>query len=398
MTTLAQLVESAYAAGASDLHIESGLPVAVRVDGGLAIEGAPLPPAAVKAMARSAAGAEGWSRFLQTRSLDLSRTVAGVRCRINVLQSRRGVGLAVRLLRTQVPTIDRLNLHPSLKKLSAGAHGLVLVSGPTGSGKSSTIAALVQEINLTRARHIVTLEQPVEFWMKPQRSLIRQREVGTDTPSFQQGLIDALREDPDVVVVGEMRRPETMRLTLDAAETGHLVFSTIHSSSCAEAIGRVIASFSPEARAGVRAQLADCLTAVVCQRLVYRADLGIRVPECEVLRMNRAARATVRKETLAHLATVLETGGDEGSWTLDRYRRWLDGREHFHIPSRTAPGPAEAPEEGTGSGLPPLAAAQPAPSTAAPPAPAGPPAEGDVFVLDGAGDPLGTVLTELLSG
>src|SRR5208337_3616769 len=209
-------------------------------------------------------------RFLERRSFDFSRTIHGARCRINVLQSSRGVGFAIRLLAAFQATVEKLNLHPDLKKLVAPTHGLILVSGPTGSGKSSTLAALIQEINLADARHIVTVESPIEYTFRPQRSYIRQREVGRDTPSFEQALHDALREDPDVLMVGEMRDPETMRLTLSASETGHLVLATVHSSSCAEALQRVVSAFPAEIQGSVAAQLADCLVAVISQRLRFR--------------------------------------------------------------------------------------------------------------------------------
>ena len=163
----------------------------------------------------------------------------------------RGVGLAIRLLSSFQATVEKLNLHPDLKKLVKNTHGLILVSGPTGSGKSSTLAALIQEINLTETRHIVTVESPIEYTFRPRRAFIRQREVGRDTPSFEQALLDALREDPDVLMVGEMRDPETMRLTLSASETGHLVLATVHSSSCAEAIaarGLGVSGGNPERR------------------------------------------------------------------------------------------------------------------------------------------------------
>jgi twitching motility protein PilT len=401
MSRLTALVEAAYAAGASDLHLEPGLPPAFRIDGKLRIQQGPVRASELKAMAREVAGTEGWTSFLRSRSLDLSRSLAGVRCRINVLQSRRGVGMAIRLLTAFAATVDSLNLHPCLKELAELKHGLVLVSGPTGSGKSSTIAALVQEINQRRPAHVLTLEAPVEHWLKPQRAFIRQREVGRDTPSFEQGLIDALREDPDVIVVGEMRRPETMRLTLDAAETGHLVFSTVHSSSVGEAIHRIGSAFPAEARSSVQAQLADALAAVVCQTLVLRDDLGIRVPECEILRANSAARASIRSGALHQLATVLETGAADGSWTLDRYRRWLAGRERFCVPSRRAPGESAEVEEPTAD-LPPLEPAA-ARGRAAPAVPVattgeGPTSRDGVFVLDDAsGDPA-SILSELLSG
>lgn len=395
MSRLTALVEAAYAAGASDLHLEPGLPPAFRVDGRLLIQQGPVPASELKAMAREVAGSQGWTGFLRDRSLDLSRSLSGVRCRINILQSRRGVGMAIRLLTAFQATVDSLNLHPTLKELAGLRHGLVLVSGPTGSGKSSTIAALVQEINASRPAHILTLEAPVEHWLKPQRSFIRQREVGHDTPSFEQGLIDAMREDPDVIVVGEMRRPETMRLTLDAAETGHLVFSTVHSSSVAEAIHRIGSAFPAEVRSAVQAQLADALVAVVCQTLVFRDDLGIRVPECEILRVNSAARASIRTGTLHQLMTVLETGASDGSWTADRYRRWLDGRERFCVPTRRAPGPkADAPEPTPD--LPPLEQRPRGPVPPPAPVSATPTAGESVFVLDETADDPSSILSELL--
>src|SRR6185295_3112459 len=161
----------------------------------------------------------------------IARDLAGVRCRINVLMSHGAPGFAVRLLSQHPPTLASLNLHPEFARLLDARNGLVLVSGPTGSGKSSTLAAFVDHLNRTRPCHIITIEQPVEFDHVPQRALIRQREVGRDTPSVEQALLDALREDIDVLMVGEMREPQTMRLTLNAAETGHLVMSTVHSSS-----------------------------------------------------------------------------------------------------------------------------------------------------------------------
>src|SRR6202012_50980 len=160
-------------------------------------------------------------------------------------------------------TVEKLNLHPDLKKLIRHPHGLILVSGPTGCGKSTTLAALIQEINLTDTRHIVTIESPIEHSFRPRRAYIRQREVGRDTPSFEQALLDALREDPDVLMVGELREPETMRLTLNASEAGHLGLGRVRSSSCAEAVQRVPSAFPAEMQGNVCAQLADCLVAVV---------------------------------------------------------------------------------------------------------------------------------------
>jgi len=209
---LESLVESAAGNGASDLHLEGGMPAALRVRGTLKAAGEPIPSKTLAEMARELIGETHWPEFLERRSFDMSKTIRGVRCRINVLHTSRGVGLAIRLLSAFQATVEKLNLHPDLKKLVKNTHGLILVSGPTGSGKSSTLAALIQEINLTDTRHIVTVESPIEYVFRPRRAYIRQREVGRDTPSFEQALHDALREDPDVLMVGEMRDPETMQL------------------------------------------------------------------------------------------------------------------------------------------------------------------------------------------
>src|SRR5207237_8784759 len=202
---LASLIASAQERGASDLHLEAGLPAAMRIRGTLQIFGEPLPAKVLFEIARETICPEQWPSFVERRSFDLSKTIQGVRCRINILHSSRGVGFAIRLLSSFQATVEKLNLHPDLKKLVNRPHGLILVSGPTGCGKSSTTAALLQEINLAEARHIVTIESPIEYTFRPRRAYIRQREVGRDTPSFDQGLLDALREDPDVLMVGEMR-------------------------------------------------------------------------------------------------------------------------------------------------------------------------------------------------
>jgi twitching motility protein PilT len=284
--------------------------------------------------AREMIGPDDWPRFLTQRSFDMSRTIEGLRCRINILQTSRGIGFAVRLLPAFQPTIDTLNLHPDLKQLVNYANGLVLISGPTGSGKSTTLAALVQTINLSDARHIVTIESPIEFTFRPRKSFIRQREVGRDTPSFEQALLDSLREDPDVLMVGEMREPETMRLTLSAAETGHLVLATVHSSNCAEALQRVVNAFPPEIQSNIAAQLADCLIGVVSQRLLFHPTQNICVPECEVLKSTMPIKNFIRNRDFFKIISSLETGLADGMWTFARYRAWLDKRTHFHVLSR----------------------------------------------------------------
>jgi twitching motility protein PilT len=331
---LESLISAAAAAGASDLHLEARMPAAMRVRGTLRIAGEPVAPALLLELARSLIGEEQWPLFLERRSFDLSKTIRGVRCRINILQTSRGVGMAVRLLSSFQATVEKLNLHPDLKKFTRHTNGLVLVCGPTGSGKSSTLAALIQEINLAEARHIITVESPIEYSFRPRRCYIRQREVGRDTPGFEQALLDALREDPDVLMVGEMREPQTMRLTLNAAETGHLVLATVHSSTCAEALQRVVGSFPAEIQASISAQLADCLVGVISQRLRFRPDLNMRVPECEILVPTHAIRNFIRTREFFKIATALETGADHDLWTFQRYAKWLDSRTQWFVPGQ----------------------------------------------------------------
>ena len=351
--TLESLITTAQRQGASDLHLEPGLPAAVRVRGALRTTGEPIPGKILLEFAQSLLHGVAWQHFGERRSADFSRTLGGVRCRINILHTARGVGFAVRLLTSFQATIDRLNLHPDLKKLVTATNGLVLISGPTGSGKSSTLAALIQEINLTESRHVLTVESPIEYVFRARRAFIRQREVGRDTPSFEQGLLDALREDPDVLMVGEMREPETMRLTLNAAETGHLVLATVHSGSCAEALQRVVLAFPSEIQSNIAAQLADSLVAVVCQRLRFRPDLNLRLPECEILRSTSSVKAFIRNRDFFKLSQALETGADHGMWSFDRYQAWMSKRNQWHLPTPEDEAP-DREEAGVGDGLLPI--------------------------------------------
>jgi twitching motility protein PilT len=196
------------------------------------------------------------------------------------------------------------------------------------------MAALIQEINQAEARHIVTIEHPVEYLFKPQRSFIRQREVGRDTPSFEQALLDAMREDPDVLMVGEMREPESMRLTLNASETGHLFFATIHSATAVEALQRMVAAFPSEIQNAIAAQLADCLAAVICQRLRFDNNLGIRLPECEILMPTHAVKNFVRRMEFYQIQSLIETGAEHGMWTFARYRAWMANRRDWFVPAK----------------------------------------------------------------
>ena len=363
------LIALAKAEGASDLHLEPGLAPVLRVRSHLRSVGEPVTAGLTVEWAREIIGDDEWPQFLQRRSFDLSRTIEGLRCRINILHSARGVGLAVRLLPAFQPTVESLNLHPDLKNLVNHTNGLVLISGPTGCGKTTTLAALIQTVNLTDARHIITIENPIEYSFRPRRAFIRQREVGRDTPSFEQALLDCLREDPDVLMVGELREPETMRLTLSVAETGHLVLATVHSSNCAEALQRVVGAFPAEIQANVAAQLADCLIAVVSQRLQFRPGLNLCVPECEVLMATLPIRNYIRNRDFFKIISTLETGAEFGMWTFQRYRSWLDKRPGFHLPARETESDEDEPLAPAKSLSRPPAASPPPVRSAAAPAP-----------------------------
>ncbi|MHB8477678.1 MAG: type IV pilus twitching motility protein PilT [Steroidobacteraceae bacterium] len=330
-------IERAWSLGASDLHLEAGTPPVIRVRGELQTAGGAVPGDTLVQAAQDLLGPEGWAHFRDRGSADLSVAIGGVRCRVNFFQTLRGVAAAVRLLAPSVMDLAGCNLHPDFRKLIEATTGLVIISGPTGSGKSTTLAALVEEINGTRARTVLTLESPLEYIYTNRRSFIRQREIPTHSPSFEQGIIDALRENPDVLVVSEMRTPEVMRLTLNAAETGHLVLATMHSANCAEALSRLCMSFAPDIQGSVRAQLADCLVGLSCQRLEYLSAHRLRVPRCEILLPSSGARGTIRAGNFSQIANVLQSGGDEGMWTFDRYQRWMEQITEWVRPQTAMP-------------------------------------------------------------
>ena len=334
--------------GASDLHVEADGPVIVRVRGKLQPLGETSRAVDVQRTGEQLLGAEGWGGFLSRGSADTSVEVVGTRCRVNLFRTVRGIAFAVRLLAPSIEDLRSCNLHPDLRRLTEPTTGLVVISGPTGSGKSTTLAALIEEINATQARNIITLESPLEYVHTNRRSFIRQREIPTHSPSLEQAITDALRENPDVLVISEMRTPEVMRLTLNAAETGHLVLATMHSATCAEALTRICMSFPAEIQASIRAQLADCLVGVLCQRLDYLSSQSLLVPRCELLLGSTSAKGTIRAGTFSHLANVIQSGGEEGMWSFDRYGRWIEQRTDWSIrgtPSAAENQRSEAPTE-----------------------------------------------------
>lgn len=322
-TGLHEIIKTGRELKASDIHLESGSPIYFRIQGQLKSSEEPLGHERIKNWMADLLGPR-MEAFRTEQSLDMSETIGGLRCRIHLFHSSRGLAASIRLLNQEQPTLQSLNLHPNFQRIVDVRHGLVLVCGPTGSGKSSTIAALLHEINSRSSANVITLEQPIEYFYRNQKSLIRQREVGRDTPSFEKGLIDAMREDPDVIVVGEMRDKETMQLTLNAAETGHLVFATMHASTVSEALSRILKAFPAEGRDNVAAQLAQVLQVVVCQQLSYLEKFQQRVPICELFFSTTGARAKIRSQELGSIPDSYYAGTDAGCMHAERYRQWVE--------------------------------------------------------------------------
>ncbi|MEK6716934.1 MAG: type IV pilus twitching motility protein PilT [candidate division NC10 bacterium] len=291
---LPDLLKIAVERKASDLHIKVGSPPVLRIDDKLVplMEMPRLGQDAVVTMAASLMNAKQREKFKERSEIDLAYSMPGLgRFRVNVFQQRGTVGLVLRVIPIKILAISELNLPPVLEKIAMEPRGLILVTGTTGSGKSSTLASMIDYINSSRSGHILTIEDPIEFLHRDKKCLVNQREVGVDTPSFSEALRSALRQDPDIILVGEMRDYETISTAILAAETGHLVMSTLHTLDATETINRVISVFPPYQQKQIRLQLAAVLKGIIAQRLIPRADGKGRVPAVEVC----IATATVRE-------------------------------------------------------------------------------------------------------
>ena len=298
------LLKIAVDAGASDLHLKVGSYPMMRVRGSLvsAADAKRLDHEDVVAMSAAIMSTAQRQKFKDAQEVDLAYSVPGLgRFRCNVFQQRGTVGLVLRVIPMQIRTVDELGLPPVLKKIAEEERGLVLVTGTTGSGKSTTLAAMIDHVNSVRCAHVMTVEDPIEFLHRDQLSIVNQREVAVDTRSFAQALRSALRQDPDVILVGEMRDFETIETGLLAAETGHLVFSTLHTLDAAETINRIIAVFPPHQQKQVRLQLASVLRAVVSQRLMPKLDGKGRVPAVEVMISTAFIRDCIVDKEKTHL-------------------------------------------------------------------------------------------------
>jgi len=309
---LNDILKVALKAGASDIHLKAGLPPIFRIDGALYPykEAQRLTPDNVNRIAFGIMNKGQQEKFRQNMEIDLAYGVPGLgRFRVNIFQQRGTIGIVLRVIPFGISSIEQLNLPPIIAKIAQENRGLILVTGTTGSGKSTTLAAIIDLINTTRTCHIVTIEDPIEFLHRDKRSIVNQREVGFDTTGFAVSLKSALRQDPDVILVGEMRDFETIETALTAAETGHLVLSTLHTIDATETITRIVTSFPPYQQKQVRLQLASILKGVVSQRLVPMADGKGRVPAVEVLVSTSRIRECIEdKDRTKEIRDAIATG------------------------------------------------------------------------------------------
>jgi twitching motility protein PilT len=314
------LLKTMVASGASDLHIVVGSPPMMRVHGRLVPLAEPvISPAASQELVAAITSKADADLLVDQREVDFAYSLPGVsRFRVNACFQRDSVSAVLRAIPGMPPALESMGLPPVIIEMTKKPRGLVLVTGPTGSGKSTTLAAMINYINRTQAVRIVTIEDPIEYLHNNDRSVISQREVGRDTRSFQNALRSALRQDPDVILVGEMRDLETIALALTAAETGHLVFGTLHTTSAPESVNRMVDVFPPEAQEQVRMQLSGVLEAVFTQALVPQTDGQGRVCAMEILLGTPAVRNLIRENKTAQMFSAIQTGSSVGMQSLDK--------------------------------------------------------------------------------
>jgi twitching motility protein PilT len=321
LTSIDDLLEKLVELGGSDLHISVGSPPAVRKRGHIdRLEGyEPLTSDDTRGLLYRILSSEQQKQFEIKRQLDFAYAIPGLaRFRVNVYYQREAVGAAFRVIPQDIKSAEELGLPPVLHQLAAQPRGIVLVTGPTGSGKSTTLAAMIDEINRTRAEHILTVEDPIEFVHKHKRCIVNQREIGPDAMSFAEALKAALRQDPDVILVGEMRDLETISTALTAAETGHLVFGTLHTQTAPSTIDRIIDVFPPAQQEQVRIMIAGSLQGVVTQTLIPTADGGGRVAALEILLPDDAVRNLIRQGKVEQIYSVMQTSTGRGMQTMEQ--------------------------------------------------------------------------------
>ncbi len=316
---LNEILKAAYDADASDVHLVSGQPPVIRVHQVMTpMDLPPIAPASARQMFESMCQKETIELFDRQKDADFSYEVPGLaRYRVNAHMQRASVGLAMRMIKTKVPPLANLNLPEVIARLTYLPRGLVLVTGDTGSGKSTTLAAMIQAMNERYRKHIITLEDPVEYSFKSDKCLIEQRELGQDMPSFASGLKHCLRQDPDIILVGEMRDLETTALAISAAETGHLVLSTLHTVNASQTVERIIDMYPAGQQNQIRSMLSNTLQAVVSQTLFSRTDKPGMVPAVETLLCTPAVRNLIREARTFEIPNVIETNRAIGMSSLD---------------------------------------------------------------------------------
>ncbi len=321
----------------SDIYITGGHPMVTRKQGNIEFhQSIKWSHQEVDALTRKLLTPPQLTILQNRKSVDYAISISHARLRINVFTTTRGLSMAIRILPGHIPTIEELNLHPSLNDIAKIKSGLILYCGSTGVGKSTSVAAIIGEINNTRLSHIITLENPIEYRFRSNKAFIQQRELDTHMPSFSQGLLDVLRENPDVIVVGEMREPETMRLTLNAAESGHLVLATMHSSTPEEAIYRLCNAVPVEAQNEIRFQLASTLNWLIVQQLVFIERIGFQVPLLTIVKGTQSVKNLIRENKLHQLSSAIQIGKNEGMFSSERYlNEYLESREKFTPPMLT---------------------------------------------------------------
>lgn len=317
--TMEKLLHFAFKNNASDLHITTGITPIVRVNGKLKKIGTiDLTPDDTIRMAKEITTNEQFERFQKEGELDFSYSLPGVcRFRVNIFMQRGSIGIVCRVINSHIPTLESLHLPPITKEFARQTQGILLVTGPTGSGKSTTLAAIIDYINETASKHILTLEDPIEYLHSHKRSIINQREIGQDSKSFSNALRAALRQDPDVILVGEMRDLDTIQTAITAAETGHLVLATLHTTGAAHTVDRIIDVFPAEHQQQIRVQLASTLVGVISQRLLPIADGSGRIAALEILVSNHAVANLIRSNKIHQIQTVLETSRVSGMQTMN---------------------------------------------------------------------------------
>ncbi|WP_195217952.1 type IV pilus twitching motility protein PilT [Turicibacter sanguinis] len=319
MQSINEILTEAITLKASDIHITVGVPVMIRLRGELCpLNDDVLAPSIVTALVHEIIPQDHFESFQENYQLDFSHSIPGVsRFRVNAYYQRGQMALAIRPIPNKIPTFEELELPPILKAFMDKPRGLVLVTGPTGSGKSTTLAAMINYVNQNAHKHIITLEDPIEFQHKHNKCVINQREIGSDVKDFNSALHVALRQDPDIILVGEMRDLETIQIALTAAETGHLVIGTLHTSSAASTIERIIDVFPAEKQTQIRMQLAGSLVGVVAQRLFKRQDSDGRKAVCEIMVNTPAIANLIRQEKVYQIPSVIQTSKEMGMQTME---------------------------------------------------------------------------------